>query len=132
MLSVLFLDDFEYNISVAIESGFTVMVLIRREKSGCNDRQLYLQLSSVVCGTIIKYLLAEFNDSEPEVYAHHKAVRDLIKDENLRDLSLVDVENSSCEWILEHADEETVCQTEMFINASCLSTRLYFWDLLSS
>ena len=62
----------------------------------------------MITGTVLKYLLAEFNSSEPEVYAHHKAVRDLIPDETMRDYSLADIDNASCEWLLENPKEEKV------------------------
>ena len=59
-------------------------------------------MSSVMCATVLKYLLAEFNSSQPEVYAHHKVVRHLITDENLRDFTLSDMDRASCEWVEEH------------------------------
>ena len=66
-------------------------------------------MSSVVVGTVIKYMLAEFNNSQPEVYAHHKAVRDLIADESLRDYTLIDIDNASCEWVIESDTSIEVC-----------------------
>lgn len=66
-------------------------------------------MSSVIAGTVLKYMLAEFNNSQPEVYAHHKAVRDLIINEALRDYSLTDMDNCSCEWVLESPIDTQVC-----------------------
>lgn len=58
-------------------------------------------MASVIAGTVIKYMLAEFNSSQPEVYAHHKAVRDLIADESMRDYTFTDIDNCSSDWVID-------------------------------
>lgn len=57
---------------------------------------------------MLKYLLAEFNSSQPETYAHHKAVRDLISQESMRDYTLTDIDNASCEWQIDNPKEDVV------------------------
>ena len=60
----------------------------------------------MISGTVLKFLLAEFNKSQPETYAHHKAVRDLIPDEKLRDFGLVDIDDATCEFLLDTPSSE--------------------------
>jgi len=75
-------------------------------------------MSSVIAGTVLKYMLAEFNRSQPEVYAHHKAVRDLVGEPSLRDYSLTEIDNASCERVLE-SSQPTNTQVHMAIAVLC-------------
>lgn len=80
----------------------------------------------MISGTVLKYLLAEFNSSEPEVYSHHKAVRDLIADETMRDYSLVDMDNASCDCVLDNPKDDQVNPAKLFYSFSYQRTLTKF------